>query len=281
MSDAAAGPVAAPAASRAQRPRAGLVLQVAAIVGIVLCVLVLAGAWLGRSVVVTKVDDLSASAHGALDRAAATSSTVATRLQAVTTNLDAVTTAAQQVSANPTSSVGSQFPQLAARLSAVVDQYGSFRSTYDSLRQGVTDALAFVDSASRFVPGISVPQDLRDRLATVDGKLQSIDTAVSGLSSAISGTSAEAPGQIATAVAAKAAAAKAAVANASSAVGTSSQVITELGTRVDTLRDRIVLISLIGGVGVTIALIYVILLNVALWSLGRRWRQVPAGSPEA
>src|SRR5262249_7183205 len=100
MSDAGAAAVAAPTESRAEHPRAGVALQVAAVVGIVLCVLLVVGAWLGRGLALNRVDDLTTSAHSALDRAATTSAAVSTRLQAVTTNLDSVTTAAQQVSAS-------------------------------------------------------------------------------------------------------------------------------------------------------------------------------------
>jgi hypothetical protein len=260
----------------AERPRLGLAFQVAAIVGIVACLLLIAGAWWGRGWVVGQVDDVAASAEGALARASQSTGTVATALQGVDANLDAITEAAQAVQANPSGSLSDQFPQLAARVGTAVDRYRDFRASYDRLKQTLTDALGLLDNVGRFVPGVSAPQGPRDALAAVDSKVQAIDDAVSGLATAVGDGDGERAAEVAAAVEARAASAKTALAGASTFVTDSSQAIDDVNARVIQLRDRLVLYTGLGVGALTAVLVYVVLLNVALFALGRRWRRAPA-----
>jgi hypothetical protein len=165
---------------------------------------------------------------------------------------------------------------LAAKVGALADAYRTVRTGYADLHENVTSAVSTVQKVTRFFPGIQAPEGAGDRLQAVDAKLQSIDDTLTGIFPALAtgGPS----GTVAAAVAQRVSGLQSALQDASASVTGLTASIVDLQQRATNATDTIRTIVTLATIAITLFLVWILLLNVALWQLGEVWRREAAAS---
>src|SRR5262245_12020705 len=262
MSDAT---VAAP-----RRSRRAFAVKIAGIVGIVACAVLIVALWIGRGAVASSIDGLAADVSAGFDRAITATDAVATRLGAAATSMNGIETDATALATEPSPSPEA-FAGVQARLAAVGDQYRQLRQRYADIRENVVSLSSRVQQVARLIPGQHIPEGAGDTLRAVDEKLTAIDDA---LTSAFGGIG---QGAVSSAAAQKladgAAKVDAAITAGAAAVKGISTRLETAQTNADTTVDGIQSVVVIATIAISILLLWVLLLNVALWLLGRAWQR--------
>jgi hypothetical protein len=252
--------------------RAATAAQVAGIIGIVVCIVLIVVAWIGRGALVGAIDDLATSVGGGIDRATAATSQVADRIDTAAAGAASLAAQANQLAANPP--VPEAVASLADRVGTLEAGYAAVRVQYAELRENVTTAAASLQHVARFVPGVQAPAGPTEKLQAIDAKLQSIDATITGLWPSFEG------GRLTSAAATKVAdgvtAVGSALSDASAAVRGLSADLTALGDRADAFADNLRTLVTIGVVAISLLFVWVLILNVALWQLGRIWKRQAA-----
>jgi hypothetical protein len=251
-------------AAAPRRSRWAKALQVAGIVGIVVSLVVIALIWFGRGFVSGGVDNLASAVNDGINHAISATDRVARRLDAASTEVSRVVTQATEVAGNRASNQARA--RLSDRLSRFADRYRQLRVAYAGIRAEVTTAVTTLRRVGRLVPGVELPRGPTDTLAAIDSNLQSLDEAVTSILPA-----GEAPitAAAATAVANKATPIRSTIDRTSGrvqALGLELQ-----GVRADAVAaaNSIRTTILLATIALTIVFVWVLLLNVALWKLGR------------
>ncbi len=254
--------------------RSATAAQVAGIVGIVVCAVLIVLVWVGIGTVGSKVNDLAAGVNAGFNRATDAATTVAGNLDAAAVTAGTIGTDASTIAASlPTPDA---VTKLANRLGGFVDGYRDLRVRYGGLRENVTGAISSLQNVARFVPGLDVPDQPVDALAAVDAKLQSIDDSITSTWQALQGSDATVVG---TAVAATSARLQTVLTEASAAVRTLNDRLVAGQNRAtaatDTLRTILFIVALV----ISLLLLWVLALNVALWRLGQHWKRESVEAP--
>jgi hypothetical protein len=152
-------------------------LQVVAIVGIVVCVLLAVGVLLGRGWVVDKVDVVAASIDDGLakvppllDRA----DDGVTRVQERITIVGDAATAVAAAASEPPPIV----QRFQAALAGVSERYVPLRESYADARARIVSVNDRLETLDRLLPGISLPQGPSDTLVALDTRVQALDDKV-------------------------------------------------------------------------------------------------------
>ena len=253
----------------ASHPTSGVVAEVAGVVGVVLCVLLVVGLWFGRGWLSDRVDGVTAASEHATAHATELSGVAIGELEQRAVEVDGIEAAARQVAGDP-AATSAMLQALASRLAPISDAYRTTRGAYVSLREGVSSVLDTVQRLDRVVRSVDIPDSLGSSLSAIDARLAAMDAALTGVIGAGNATVGVSAG--ATALADQAATLSDALRRAED-VGRMVQVgltdvQSQLAAAAATL-DDLVGYSVIA---LTVVLIWVLLLNVALWALGRRWR---------
>jgi hypothetical protein len=251
---------------KVRTPRGARVAQIAGIVGIVICVAIIVGTWLGGGFVRGKVDDLSTGVNNGISRAGQVADTVATRLDDAAAKVGTLAQNATEVAANP--SAPDALTGLADRYAQFYNAYQDFRARYAEAKENLVSAITSLQRVASFLPGVNAP-DPPGVLPAIDQKLQAIDDA---LTAAL-----PQPGQPTAATATAIATAATAVQGLISDVATSvrglkddlANVQAKANSTLDTIRNLILVLS----IAVTVLLVWVLILNFALWHLGRVWKR--------
>src|SRR5262245_26121863 len=254
-----------------RRSRRAIAAKIAGIVGVVICVAIIVGVWIGRGAIASTVEGLAADVNGAFERAITVTDTVAGRLNEAASSVGSISTEADELSSSASPS-SDRVAALQARVAELGDKYRQLRTRYAEVRENVTSAVARLQSVSRFVPGISVPQGAVDALTDFDAKMTELDEA---LTSTIQGFQDQGGvrGAAAQALADGAAKIEAAISGAASAVDGVTTRLTSAQTQADNAMNGIGTLLLLAALVISILLIWVLLLNVALWLLGRAWQR--------
>jgi hypothetical protein len=132
----------------------------------------------------------------------------------------------------------------------------------------VTTALQHV---ARIIPGVRVPEGAGDRLIAVDDKLKAIDDAIVATWTSLSDAQ---PGSaVADALAARATPLQDALTAAATAVTGLSTNLQGVQAQADSTVDSIRTILLAAAIALSVLFVWVLLLNIALWLLGRAWER--------
>jgi hypothetical protein len=271
----AEAPAETPAAEAAKprRSRRALAAKIAGIAGIVVCAVIILGVWLGRGAVANALDGLSSDVSAGFDRAIKATDAVAGRLDEAASSIDGINKDAIQLAAS-TSPAADKVASLQARLAQVADTYRQFRAGYAEIRENVVTASVRVQQVARLIPGDRIPENAGDRLRAVDDKLTEIDDALTSTFAGI-GT---ASGPAAQAIATQTARVKAAMTAGAAAVDGMSDRLTSAQSDANDALNGIQTLLLIATLAISLLLLWVLLLNVALWLLGKAWqREADAG----
>jgi hypothetical protein len=271
MTDAAPQASAEAAAASSRRSRRALAAKVAGIVGIVICGVIIVAVWLGRGAVAGALDGLASDVNAGFDRAIKATDAVAGRLDEAASSMDGIHTDAIQLTSSG-SPAADRLANLQARLAKVGDTYRQFRQAYADLRENVVTASARVQQVARLIPGDRIPEGAGDRLRAVDDKLTAIDDALTSTFGNVGS------GPAAQAIADQSARVQAAMTAGAAAVNGMSTRLEDARSDAANALDGIQTLLLIATLAISLLLLWVLLLNVALWLLGRAWqREADAG----
>jgi hypothetical protein len=254
---------------RRRSPRAARAAQVAGVIGVIVCLILALVVWLGRGAVHGALDDLATTVDGGFDRAV-------TAVQSVSGQIDAAGTQVGSIAADADAIVGKAastdaISRLTTRLASFADSYRTIRTRYAEARENLTAAVTSVQRVARLVPGERVPEGAGDRLATMDAKLQALDD---GLTSTWTVLSSGQVGDAAAAgIAAQAHALQDRLTDAATTVNGLATDIQGAQTRAADTIGSIQTILLVATIALTLFVVWILVLNVALWQLGRIWQR--------
>jgi hypothetical protein len=255
--------------AQTRRPRLGLSAEVAGVIGAILCVVLVIGIWMGRGWFSSHADAFVADADKALAKATQISNTAIAALESRAVEVDGIATDSGTVAADPSAASGVLQP-IVTRLSGVAQKYGSARDDYLTLKTRVSTTLDTLGRLDNLVPSLTVPPGIKEALGKVDAGLTNMDAALTSLSQSatnLADTRAQAS--------AIATAATAFASELRTAEGVGKDLQTGLADLETRLTDSINTVD--GWIGMaaivfTLLFIWVFVLNLALWVLGRRWR---------
>jgi len=241
--------------------------QIAGIVGVVVCVAIILGTWYGRGALGGAGDNLASTVDNAFDRATSATTQVAQRLDSAAADAGALAASAAELAANP-APPPEALAGLTEKVGRLADTYRSIRTGYADLRENVTAGVTAIQQVSRFFPGVQAPEGAGDRLQAVDAKLQSIDDTLTGIFPSLETGQRGTP--VASAVADRATSLQAALTDASTAVSGLTTRIDDIHTQATNTRNAIATLITIAAGAITVLFVWVLLLNIALWALGRQ-----------
>jgi hypothetical protein len=250
--------------------RWGFAAQVVAIAGILLCLAVVLGIWLGRGAVQGGLDDVGTTVDRGFERGIAATTAVSERIDAARTQLEASAADAREL-AESQRPEATRLVALQQRLGQFADGYRALRIRYAEVRENVLEAMASVQRIARFVPGAEVPEGPGDALAAVDARLQELDARITGIWPGAG----EQPlvDDEASRVSAAASTIREAVEGASTAVQGLSSGLESAQARANDGLDKIGGLVVIGATALSLVFVWVLLLNIALWWLGHVYRE--------
>ncbi len=237
------------------------------IFGLVVCLVIVAATWYARGVAVTQTDLL----YGTVDSAIASGVTITGSVVDRASKAEQAAAAVQAAAANPRSFIAN-LPAVEALRTQLVDGINSklapVREAYAGVKAKVTTAIEAANRVGNLLPGVSVPDIPTDLLASIDQKLTDINASVTTI------TQPAAPGtdpQVQAGVVAKAAATlESAFANLGQALTSFQDRLTSLRGSASDFRDRIVGLTNVAAVGLTLLFGYFLLLHAGLIWFGLR-----------
>jgi hypothetical protein len=252
------------------RSKRALAAKIAGIVGVVICAAIIVVIWLGRGAISGAIDGLAANVNGGFDRAIAATDAVADRLDEAASNVASVAADATEL-ASTSSPSPERLSGIQARLGELADRYRELRTRYGEVKENLSSVGATLQAIRRFVPGARVPEAPTEVLAGIDERVRAVDEA---LTSVWAGLQEAAPGSAAAqALADRMTALQGVVSDAADvAAGVSSNLESAQADTANAI-GGIQTLLLIAALVISALLLWVLLLNVALWLLGRAWQR--------
>ena len=246
-------------------------------IGVIVCLILALVVWLGRGAVHGALDDLATTVDGGFDRAVTAVQSVSDQIDAAGTQVGSIATDADVIVGKVAST--DAISRLTTRLASFADSYRTIRIRYAQAREDLTAAITSVQRVARLVPGERVPDGAGDRLTTMDARLQAIDDRLTSAWTVIStGGVGDAA---ATAIADKAHSIQAGLTDAASTVAGLATNIQGVKGRADDTIGSIQTVLLIATIAITLFFVWILLLNIALWQLGRVWQRDAAAQSGA
>lgn len=252
-----------------RRPTLGLVAMIAGALGALVCVLAIVVLVSGRTWVQERVDVLQNSAAQTLEQAVAVGDQAIEGLQSASQTVTEIKTQAESLAANPALDEVA-LNALQQRLAPLTERYGNLRERYVTFREKATSFGDTVRRLERLIPGLDLPEAPGDLVNTIDEVLTGLDQAANDISS----RAAERTGGSATATAIAAAATQLeqGLANATTLATNIRTNVEEMKGSVAGVSDHVGLWLTYGTVAGVLLFIWILVLNLALIALGRRWR---------
>ena len=249
--------------------------QIAGVLGIVVCLLLVIGVIVGDGWAVGTVDDVAASIDAKIAKADPLLTQASAKVGEISGRVSTVADIAAGIAADP-SPGGAVADALRAGLATVSDRYQTLRSNYAGVRESVQSVVDRLQTLDRLVPGISIPQGPADALAALDARVQEFDAKVSGLITIDPG---QGPvNQAAAAIAQKAGEIDARITDLQGGIGDVQQRVSALRTKLSDTSGGIKLGITLGAFGSILLLLYLALLHWVLFRhSGEIRRKQPAG----
>jgi chromosome segregation ATPase len=254
---------------RSRRPTLGLVAVIAGALGVLLCVLAIVAMVTGRTWVQERVDVLQNGAQQTLEQAIAVGDQAIEGLQAGSQTVTEIKTQAESLAANPALDEVA-LNALQQRLAPLSERYGNLRERYVTFREKATTFGDTVRRLERLVPGLDLPEAPGDLVNTIDEVLTGLDQAANDISS----RAAERSGASATATAIATAATRLeeGLANATQLATNIRANVAEMEDSVKGVTDHVGMWLTYGTAAGVLFFLWILVLNLALIALGRRWR---------
>jgi hypothetical protein len=255
------------------RSRKPVIAKVAGIVGIVICILIIVAVWFSLGTVSQAVNNLGNNVNAGFGRAITATDSVAAGLTEAAATIDTMRADAIELaaSANPDTP---RIDALQARLGQFADRYRDLRVRYAGARESVVEVTGVVQRVAELIPGVRVPEGAGDNLIAVDDKLKAIDDAIVSTWTSLSDAQ---PGQaVADALAARATPLQDALASAATAMTGLSTNLQGVQARADSTVDSVRTLLLAAAIALSVLFVWVLVLNITLWLLGRAWERETA-----
>ena len=256
-------PAAAPSPTRRRRDRVlGTVGQVFGIVGIVVCLVLVVGAVVGREWAVGTVDDVAAAVDAQIAKADPLLTQASATVGEISGRVSTVGDVAAGVAADP-SPGGAVADSLRTVLATVSDRYQALRTNYGDVREAVVSMVDRLQTLGRIVPGVSIPQGPVDALAALDTRLQAFDAKVTGLITIDPG---QGPvNKAAAAIAQAASDVNTKLTDLQGGIGDVQQRVSTLRTRISDAAGTMKMGITLGEIGSILVFLYLALLNWVLF----------------
>ena len=163
------------------RKTASVAGQVVAVVGIGVCILLAIVVLLARGWAVDQVDSIATSIDGALARGIPALQAADDRVTQMGTTVQEVSDAATVVATSDAVVAPAVAQALSTRLSSLSERYTPIRAAYADAHSQLVSALDRVQTISRFLPGVTVPQAPIDALSRVDEAIRAVDERITAV----------------------------------------------------------------------------------------------------
>jgi hypothetical protein len=264
--------VSPPTVGRGRRT-ASVGIQLVGVIGFAVCIILAVLVLFGRGWAVAQVDAVGASVDDGMAKGLPLLEAADQRVGEVTTQVQTVADLAGTVAAaeRPATNAGQA---LSAGLSGISERYLPLRAGYADARANLVSAVDRLEAASRFVPGLSVPQGPIDALSRLDESIRAVDERVVALLNANSG--ATPVKDVATRVSTASTAVLDGLGNVSTRLGEAETRLNEARAKVASTMDTITTLINVVAVILVLLLIYVAILHVVLMRSAGGLRRPPA-----
>ena len=236
--------------------------QIVAVVGIVVCVILAALVILGRGWAVDQVDSVATSIDDALARGIPALQAADDRVTQMGSTVQEVADAATVVATSDAVVAPAVAQALSTRLSSLSERYTPIRAAYADTHSELVSALDRVQTITRFLPGVTIPQAPIDALARVDEAIRAVDERITAILEANrAGTAIRESAQR---VADAAPAVQTALASVSTRFADAETRLNEARADVTSTMDRITNLITLVTLVILALLVYVAALNVVL-----------------
>jgi methyl-accepting chemotaxis protein len=258
--------------------------QVAGLIGMVVCLLSMVGAVLGRGWAVDAVDDVATDIDSQVARAEPMLATGADKIGQVSGIVDSIVVAAEAVAAdsNPSPSLIDDLRDKVADLEA---RYLELRAQYAQLREQIVSASNLLTTLDRLAPTLSLPQGPGETLQEIDGSIQEIDARMAEIISFLASNPLQsAVREWASSIAERVSGVAERVDRVEAAIAQVQPRLTALRADLAAKADSTANLITLGAFGVVLVLLYLTLLHAVLFVHGgevRRGNAVAAPTPVA
>jgi hypothetical protein len=155
--------------------------QVVAVIGIGVCIVLAIVVLLARGWAVDQVDSIARSVDDALARGIPALQAADDRVTQMGSTVQEVSDAATAVATSEAVVAPAVAQALSTRLSSLSERYTPIRAAYADAHSELVSALDRVQTITRFLPGVTVPQAPIDALARVDEAIRAVDERITAV----------------------------------------------------------------------------------------------------
>jgi hypothetical protein len=253
-----------------RRPVLGAIAQVLGIAGAIVCALAIAGVLLGQSWAKDRLDALAQDVVEALDRAVGVSEDALAGIAAGIEEADGIGTAAQTLASAPTIDEAAM-QALIARVAPLAERYQAIRDRYVVLRERATTFMEVARRVDQLIPGITLPEGPVEPLARVDQGLANLDQALVDLTT--KALDRAAASEAAAAIATAAGSLESGLTDAQALAQEIHDDLVSAQADVEALADRLESLVGVSALAIGAVLAWILVLHLALFTLGRHWRR--------
>lgn len=254
----------------------GAAAQVAGVVGIVVCLLLVAGTLLGRGWAIDRVDEVASAIDGGLARGTAVLETTTTRVAETSARVRALADAADALAVDP-DPAPALVQALLGDVTSVSDRYLALRTAYADAREAVVAAVVRLNTIDRLLPGLSLPEGPVEALAALDASIRALDARLMELMNA--NPAAGLVSAWAEGVATLTSGVEAALADVAFRLDAADARVADVRTQVVAEADAINAAITFGAILAILLLLYLALLHWVLLRTGRALRRGPTAEP--
>jgi hypothetical protein len=258
--------------------------QVAGVIGIVVCLVSVVGAVLGRGWAVDTVHDVAIGIDSQLARAEPLLVAGADRIGQVSGIVDSIVVASEAVAANPNPGPG-LIDDLRVKVADLEARSLELRAQYAQVRAQIVSASNLLTTLDRLAPALSVPQGPGETLEEIDGRIEEIDARVTEIINVLASNPLQsAVREWASSIAERVSGVAERVDRVEAAIAQVQPRLTTLRADLATTADRTANLITLGAFGLVLVLLYLTLLHAVLFVHGgevRRRNAVAAPAPVA
>jgi hypothetical protein len=155
----------------------GVTGEVAGVVGVVVCALLIVALLLARAWTGDRIDETAASIDANLAKGVPLLEASAANVAAVSERIVGVAEAAEAVAARP-NPAPALVEALSSRLAGLSESYLELRTTYADARETIVGAIDRLLLLERLIPPLTVPREPLEALAAADARVREMDARV-------------------------------------------------------------------------------------------------------
>jgi hypothetical protein len=258
--------------------------QAAGVIGIVVCLVGMVGAVLGRGWAVDTVNDVATGIDSQVARAEPMLATGADKIGQVSGIIDSIVAASAVVAADPDPSPG-LIDDLRGKVADLEARYLELRAQYVQLREQIVSASNLLRTLDTLAPTLSLPQGPGETLQEIDGWIQEIDARMAEIIGFLASNPLEsAVREWASSIADQVGGVAERVDRVEAAIARVQLGLTALRVDLAANADRTTNLITLGTFGLVLVLLYLTLVHAVLFVHGgevRRGNAVAASAPVA